>query len=983
MPGPSATLFNHETNTYESIPAEQVSSALASGKYTGGNATTETQAEGGLVTRPVEQLGAAATQGETEAGGANAARAALARRELQKQAMSDKALSFAEGATDALTLGLIHGTREEDELRREADSGSALLGQLVGTALGLKLPGPLKGLAEGGEALGEGLGRALLGEASTGFSGTVTRGLAEAGANSALMAASAFGHQITDSVIADKPFAAESIVSETGIGALVGFGFGFAGSSFGKLARASRGMVEASGIATKESAAALSSVDDLTRAWDGAVEQHAQRIGVLKVLADEGHIPGDLHTTRAAALREAEQARDGLRALDPERSLGGDPKEFQKWRGAVERYQEAVSALDQKMTPGLLERAHGGYGSPVEPGAGINDAGPQIHPIDVDALQASKGVRNVMSDELDTAMMNGSVDVPSMERRWSSLKGTSEDFRAKYREIYGREFEPTPGYVKDKAAWEAAGRPADGLGSENLGGERTPTSEMGTNPGTRRRTPTPQANPETGLTGPDTVVDARVERFSKSPAKYKEPHDTHIDVEGQTVGPRQVLEAGTAPAGQAETASDFVGTANKEVKALAPGETPVSGETAPKAPTEGKRAVKDYLNSWFRDFDAKPRVSLGDQLQVRLTEALDSISKASGGRLDSAGSLGLFKSLGLKEATSPLGNRLDQVWSLGQAGKMAADEARGVATPLRKGLVGQLQRYATHRGARAIGGALMGSAVGGPIGAIVGMALTSAGFAGAAASTAGRVMQQVASVGEALLKGRRATLLSKAVLGNRPYQYSDEGPITDPVKRIMEVQRMAANPEAIRARVTKQLGDLSLTSPDLAQHMVDTTISHIKAISLSSPAIMLSPLGKPIAPSLTALDKFFDFENSMHDLPGTLSAISAGNASASQISALQQGYPAVHGELVRGIIGKQDALSNLESAKLRAVERVLGVPLTRAMADPRVTARYQGNWEAPKVQPSAPQAFKISADKPTVVQSSSAGRAPGNERKSP
>lgn len=963
---PSATLFNHETNTYEDVPAEQVSAAISSGQYTSAGTSVSARADGGVVTRPVEQLGASAAQGEASAGSVDAARASAARRESQKELDSDKILSFVEGAGDALTLGLMHGTREVDELRREADSGSALLGQLVGTALGLKFPGPISGLARGGEAAGTGLARALLGEAETGFRGVVTRGLAEAGANSALMAASAFGHQITDSVIADKPFAAESIASEAGVGALLGFGLGFAGSAFGQLAKASRGAVEASGVAVKESRAALDSVGDLTRNWNEVVEQHAQRVGVLKVLADEGHIPGDLHLERAQSLRAAESARDALAELDPARSLGGDPKEFQKWRAAVEKYQDAVVGLDEKMTPSMLERAHGSYGSPHQMGVASDLAPNPLAHLDVDAEMAGKGQITSMSQELDKGMAGGAGE------DWTHLKGTGEDFRARYQEIYGRPYEPGPqvhGGIE---------------GEENLGGKQSATSEAGTNPGTRRRGAEPPSEPGTvgdQLPANDTVVDPRVERFNKQPAKYRAPHDTVVDVEGQTVGPRQVIEAGERPAAQAETAQDFVDTAKDELKRLPPGEGDAATDN-PHSPTQGKRAVKDYLNNWFREFDAKPRVSLGDQMQVRLTEALNNIAQVAGGRLDSVGSLQLLKSLGLKESTSPLGQRLDQIWSLGQAGKFAADESRGIKTPLRKGLVGQLQRYATNRGAKAVGSAMLGGAVGGPVGAIVGMALTSAGFAGAAASSAGKLMTQIATVGEALLKGKRALMVSRGVLGNRPYQYSDAGVIKDPVSRIMEVQRLAANPDAIKARVTKQLGDLLLTSPEVAQHLIDTTVRNVQAISASAPMIMLSPLGKPIQPSGTALNKFFDFENAMHDLKGTLSAIQSGGASDAQIRAFHIGYPAVHGELVRGVVQNKEAMDRLDEAKLKAVERALGVTLTRATADPLITARYQANWELPKQQPQAPQAFKITAPTPTPVQASGGGRAPGNERQS-
>lgn len=974
MPGPSATLFNRETNTYEAVPAEQIGAALSSGKYTSSGETTQTQATGGVVTRPIEQLGAAAAQGESEAGGANASRAAAARRESQKALVSDKALSFSEGVGDALLFNLVHGTSETDDLRREADSGSALLGQLVGTVIGLKVPSPIKGVAIGGEALGEGVARLLLGEAETGFRGVVTRGLQEAGANAALMAASAFGHQITDSVVADKPFAAESIASEAGVGALLGFGLGFAGSAMGQLAKASRTAVAASGVAAKESRAALDAVSDLTRNWDNVVEQHAQRVGVLRVLADEGHVPGDLHMDRSSALRAAERAQADLAALDPVRSLGGDPAEFQKWRAAVERYQDAVVSLDEKMTPSMLERAHG---SPVKLGESPNSAGPQIHPLDVDKRVADLGYHSPMSSEVDAGMKSGSGS------DWTHLKGaTPESLAADYERLHGRPFEPGP---------RGPGERVPAIGEENLGGKQTPSSELGTNPGGRR---TPASNPAGGANtsvdvksavreGADTVVDARVQRFNKQPTKYRSPHDTAIDVEGQTVGPRSILRAGEPAASAADTAKDFVDTAKKELLSLPPGEGEAVTANPHTGSGQGKKAVRDYLNNWFSEFDAKPRANLGDQMRARLSEALDGIAKVSGGRLDSAGSLALLKSLGVKEATSPLGQRLDQVWSLGQAGKFAADESRGVKTPLRKGLVGQLQRYATARGARAVSGALFGGAVGGPMGAIVGMALSSAGFAGAAAASAGRVMQQVAKVGEALLSGRRAAVVVKALAGNRPYQYSDAGEIKDPVKRIMEVQRLAANPAAIKARVVRQVGDLMLTSPEMAQHIIDTTVNHVQAISASAPAIMLTPLGKPIQPSGTALNKFYDFENAMHDLPGVLQAIANGTASASQIKALHVGYPAVHGELVRSILSQGTNLDKLEEAKLKTVELITGVPLTRTTQDPTVTSRYQGNWQAPKQAPRAPQAFKITAPKPTPVQSASSGRAPGNERTSP
>jgi hypothetical protein len=957
MSAPSAVLFNQETNTYEEVPAEQVSAAIASGKFTASGATTETQADGGVVTRPVEQLGAAATQGEREAGAVNAARAAAARREHQKELDSDAALTFAEGIGDALTVGLVHGTREEDELRREADSGSALLGQLAGTALGLALPvGPVKWVTKGGEALGGGIARTLLGEAETGFRGVVTAGLKESAANAALMAATAFGHQVTDAVLADKPFAGEAIANEAGMGALLGFGFGFGGSAFGQLAKGSRAAVEASGVALKESRAALDAVHDLTRGWDSAVEEHASRVGVLKVLSDDGHIPSDMHVDRSAALRQAERARDALREIDSEAALGGDKAEYQKWRNAVEKYQDAVTNLNERMTPSPLERAHA---NKVNLGESPNGAGAQVHPMDIDRFMADNGFRSPMADELNKAM--------------------TPEARAAYERIHGRPFEDLPG---TKSVGETP------VGEENLGGQKTPTSELGTNPGGRARRPAAEApntivdhtNPTMELDNTrlnDTIVDPRLERFERSPARVKSPRDTVIEAEGRTVMPREVLEAGERPIPKAETGQDFVESTKRQFQ------LPEGRPTEPRgraASSDGKKAVRDYLNGWFRDFDKSPRVGVADELHARLQQALDSIAKAGGSRLDSAGALELLKSMGLKNATSPLGLRLDQVWSLGQIGRFAADEARGVASPLRKGLMGRLQTYAAGRVGKAVGGALLGGSVGGPVGAILGMAAASAGFAGKAASTAGKLMTEVAKVGEALLKGRRATVAARAVAGNRPYQYDDQGPIKDPVERIIALQRLAGNPDLIRARVMKQVGDVSLTSPEMSQHMVQTVANQLQVIAKSAPAIMFTPLGKPVTPTGTALQKFYDMENAMHDLPGVLDAIAKGTASSTQLRALQLGFPAVHAELARGILPMREALEKLEEAKLRTIEKVLGMPLTRATADPKITARFQGNWTVDPGTPKPAQAFKIRADKPTAAQSASGDRAPGNER---
>lgn len=972
MPPAGAVLFNHATGQYEQVPAADVGAAIESGNYTASGALPS-RAAGGPVARPVGQVGAADVQGETIAVDTLAELGATERLEQRKDALSDPAFTFAEGVVDALSIGLIHGRGEMADLRREADSGSALVGQIAGTALGLGIAGPVRNITRGGEALGAAVAKALLKDAKSGFAGAAARGAQEAAANAALMAATAFGHHVSDAVIADKPFAAESIATETGVAALLGFGAGFAGSALGRLAKASRGAVEASGVAVKESRAALDAVNGLTREWDTALEQHAQRVGVLKALANDGHISGDLHIIRSAALRDAGRARDALRKLDPERALAGDGKAYQQWRAAVEKYQAAVSRLDDSMTPSMLERGATSRVRPGDPGAIPR----QIHPLDVDDVMRGRGERTVMDEELDYGMQWGGDPgaLRNSKRPWSTeLKNKSgAELRAEYERIYGRPFKSSQ-----------PGR-ATNVDEANLGGQTSATSELGTNPGVRRRPTAPQDPANSDITKVDAVIGgdkarAIVDAFERRPVVARPKQDTVIDVEAGL--PASAFD-GAPPVSRAETGADFVGVSKAKLGgqpsagALPPGSKPSADPVDKIVDQAGKRAVRDYLNSWFKTFDSKARTSSADQLQARLQEALNNIAKVGGSRLDSAGALALLKTLGVKEADSALGQRLDQVWSLGQAGRFASDTARGAKSPLHRSLHNMVKNHMATRAGRAIGGATLGGSVGGLAGALAGIALSSAGFAGSAAATAGKMMRQVAIAGEALLKGKRAVPGIQALSGNHPHQYSDTGPIEDPVERIQELQRIATNPEAIRTRVLRQLGDVQVTSPELADHLASTAVSQLQAIAASAPAIAMTPLGKPIRPSGTELKRFFQFENAMHNLPGVLKAIATGSITQEQIRALQVGFPAMHAELTRKVIGDV-GLRNLETAKLRAIEKVLGIPLTSATVDPLITARLQNHWLLPTQAPQAPQAFKITAPKPTPVQAASTGRAPGN-----
>lgn len=965
-----ATLFNSETGAYEFINAADLPLALGSGKYisTGDAATS---AGGSTVSRPVSELGAALTQGEESADATMAARAAAERHEAQLEANSDKIASFAEAVVDAGTLGLIKGRSPLDNLRREADSGTVLLGQLAGTALTLGAGGPGKMIAEGGEAAGRSLARSLIGRAESATGQAFTRAAEEAVSNAAVMAVTAWNNQVMDAVIADKPLSAETVLSEAGLGAALGFGAGWLGSTFGKLAKGSREAVEASGVALKETETALEAVKGMTGALDDALETHAKRLGVLEVLASEGKVPAGFMGPRSAALKEAEKAAAALKSLDADKALSGDAKAYSAWRDAVEKYDSAVRSLDESMKPKMVEMASR---SPVRPG--------EIQPISarppVNTLvdMADRGVYSPVSKRLDELM--------------------TPEKRAQYEAIYGRPYEDFKVPGSDEA-----------VRAENLSGRVTPTSENKTGAGRIRPNDLGRADTEldiarartevaSALERPaDTMVDPRIERFNRQLGKVKEPRDTVIDVEGRTVRPPKELEP-ARPMSPEENGTRFAEmdarqsiTINERGKSaeVMPERTAVeTGPSRAKPERNVQEArprteVDKYLDDWFAESKASSRLGPADRVESKLKEVLDRLA-ATGTKLDSAGALEVGAELGLKPGSSSLGQRLDQVWSLRQVGKMAADEARGVKTPLRKGLLNALKNYGLRRGARAVAGSVAGGAVAGPVGALLGYALTSAGFAGAVASSTGRMVQRVAQVGEALLKGPRSKVAVRAAAGNRPYQYDEQGELKDPIERIRTVQRLSTDPDRLRATVRNQMGDITITSPELSSAIEEAAINKVRAIAVAAPALYMTPLGKVINPTGTAMKNFLEFENAMQDLPGLLKALESGTATTNQIRALHIGFPAVHAKLVGQVMKNADKLATMSEDQLKTLERTLGIPLTKSGADPAYTMRMQRYWKAPEVTPPGrPQALKITAPQPTAAQSAHTGKAPGNMTK--
>lgn len=1000
---------------------------------------------------------------------------------------ADKALTFVEGAVDALSVGMIHEHGDLAELRREVNSGSAFAGQLAGTALGLKLPtGPLRWVGGTGEAAGEAAAQALR------AGPMLSRGLTEAGLGASLAGAGSLGHQISDAIVEDKPFAAEAVLHDIKLGGLLGGGLGFLGGALSKVR--GRGAIEAQGGLIGSDPALQKTisgkVQDAVAAMDQAVETHAARLGMLRVLEDEGHFASlGLVGQRETALAEARALRSKIGDVH-EGFASDDAKVYGSFRDALDKYQAKVGELDGLMKARNFEAIVPTRLGRVEnvPGAGTT---PIIH-----------GEGDLAPGEVPEMTLGASKAYDSLDR-------------AAFKQIYGREFENLPARFVEEARAEglaAEGRSAESGAPETARGpaEGAATPQDVTNASPRRvrkaqAAPEAETPPEAAPVSPERLrareamsrigppgnetleellakrrateeqVGSHVDRFrlGGSPltdlgivdrgamgtnregwsnlsipaenvkysnytqglrtARVIEPADAGNAMHGEAAG--TVEGAGTAGAERAIFPDGFMAPAKQvdaagrlfaEFKdrlardsevARSPAVANVGGPEDLNALLERMQAsdakaggkammakqaqleglghefpqygpyqfegpkeftgtkgsspdVRKWINDWYQEsLQYGPNRSPGEIASADIARATDELYRATGGRADAVGALELGPKYGLKPSTTSLGDRLDQTWLLRKAAAEATEPAAGKANKL----VGSLAKKAL--------GAAIGSKAAGVVGGLVGLVAGDyVASAGRVAGAAGRLTQKVAAAGAAMLSPRvPGTVAAAAVAANRAYAYSDAGEIHDPVQRILELKRVAASPDAVRDKIGKSLGDLTLTAPEFARHLIDAGVHQIQALSLKAPAVYFDRFNRPYSPPLGELRKFFETENTVHDLGRALDAAGDGSLTRIQAEAIRIFFPAVHARLGAQLMSDPDQLGSLDPIRTQAAQNLLGVQLTPG-ADPGFMARSMAAWGQPgqaQQPPAKPQAFKLrSQTSPTPADAAGGYGAP-------
>jgi hypothetical protein len=862
----------------------------------------------------------------------------------------DKAISFSEAVVDGFLLGLAPVERGPNaDMRREVTAPYVAGGEGVGAVLGLVVGGPVRAVSGIGEGAGKLLAKEVL---RRGEKSIVTTALKEAGAGAAITGATSFNHQLLDTIIEDRPFSGEAILDDAKLGGVVGLVGGGIMGGFGKL-KATRGEVSAQGGFAGGVDDALGAHEAARAAHGEALHFHETQLGVLKQWRQKGllgDVSDDFIRVRSSAVSRAREAQARLRDMDVKAALSGsDPALYKQFQRHWDEYSRAMDDVDDIMRP---------------------------HPAEASAVQAAREPGTTVR-QAPVRPVQGGEDFAVPASRVGEAIPDEAGYLARYKES-------SPPKVVE-------GSPAAAVPEGTIGG--------------RPANVTPQSPaPSPGL----AELDEAIKRLPlRSGRENGELFAVGMDRVGTSAARYNARQAELVRAELAPTQVDAVpyGAVAKQmdrtaVDALPAGKVKapkVSDKTAVDAVPEGKlagaiddaaakerthvathkpREVKDALPD-TSDFEvhqrlmddwlemAEPRVRPLEQARARAQAAMEELYQKAGGRFDSARGLGILEADGIAPSANSIGSYFDSVYSMNRATRFVADEARGVATPLRDALKD------------AMGSRLLGAVVGKIFGGSTGAALGFIGYGGRLAAATGRLALRVAeSVGSFMTSTKIRGLA--VVAANRPWAYSDKGPIEDPVERIQEIQFLASNPDAIRARVREQAGDLAVAAPEHIRALEDRAVGQIQALAIRAPAIYWDRLGRPLTPPQGKLRQFHEFENATNDLGAVLDALKSGAITGPQIEALQISWPAVHTRIVQGLLSDPAALQKFPREKLRVIEQVTGVSLTGAR-DPMFMARQQQGWAptAPPTPPQEAQAFKLQ-EPPTPAQANATGRAPGN-----
>jgi hypothetical protein len=910
-------LWNLQTQSPQFFEPDAVSAALASGNFRtyegsqsvrSASADVEPGVDPGYQVNELDQAELYRLEaGAQQVGpGELLAKQAEEKRREELDTLGHELLAFSGGVVSGVTAGLVDPREISPELDEISTINPWAAG--AGVATGIVVPGLLSG----------GTGAAASAARAT-PAGAIARGAArvaekvggsvvarEAAAGAFESTAYAVGGQIGGALWGDTPVSAEAVVSEMGLGALIGGGLG-------AVARGARTSVEAMDAAKKSGQVIpdlLNPASDLSRgvdnelrsaggSWDKAVEHYRAQLDVLDAAQRRGEIPGSLDgflEERYVAHRQADMARRKLLQVlggnkngDPwERLekvlLTGKPKRVQEVAEAMDSYGAAVARLDDAMAPRDLERALsptprplGSPGAPP-PGApvrGAEAAGPKTNP-------------GKMAARADDSMVPW--EPPPLNQTQTMVP-----------------WDPPPATQPSMIPWEPP---------------VTRVTPGGTRVGMDRPMP-----------GTPTV--------------------------------RLPAAAAAAPpaAPAAARAADIPVMENPGYLPTTPlpgRGTAATGDMAPPAgPALG--GVQIPRGNAVADFVAAPRIAPGPRptdLGALIQQRLAAIDELVGNQAVSAGALDMAEQLGidLARVSGPVAERAVQIWGLRKMAEAAMKAAKGSSSKSVGAAENLLERAVGVGVGRVAGG--VGRAMAGPFGGGVASALGSGAvrlglkFAGQVGTAAAKAKENVTrAVDAALAGGKRVRPVGRAATALRvsydPEVEGDARGTRDFRIKADQLRALAGNEAALRAHVTNATAEVAKMDPHFAKAIQDVAVNRISKLAMRLPAFLAhgNPLVDPKKAPLDvkAVREWELYEAITYNPALAWKFVASGAVPGVVAEALREQHPEMFMEMTKQVLSDPERLKRADQATLKGLSTLLGIPLIPA-ADPAFRARQQARF---------------------------------------
>lgn len=145
-------------------------------------------------------------------------------------------------------------------------------------------------------------------------------------------------------------------------------------------------------------------------------------------------------------------------------------------------------------------------------------------------------------------------------------------------------------------------------------------------------------------------------------------------------------------------------------------------------------------------------------------------------------------------------------------------------------------------------------------------------------------------------------------LGSRATSYND---VKDYSKRIEQIQDLTNNPQLLIQNLTKSTQSLAQHAPNNAQSLQTAQVRALSFLQSKIPAqTPPSPLGKPLPPNKTDINKFNRYYETVENPLGVFKQIKAGMLTPEAIEALSTVHPALYQQMQSEIFDKLTRMKN-------------------------------------------------------------------------